>query len=196
MSKNYWCVQRGSFPTVSTGRAGPNQTTAGSEISSSIAPQKADCFPLHPTWLLAASPACMGCCFEPVSCLPKTAFKKLKLLLPKAIPSYSFSWHACWDTFHRSPIRGPILQDILSCVLLAKQTVSKQYIMPAFLQNTFRTRYRIYNPFEDLMLVLLDWWARKWIFLLPCFSSFLTWIFLGKSCSFSPVVFLQWILMI
>lgn len=79
MSKNYWCVQRGSFPTVSTGRAGPNQTTAGSEISSSIAPQKADCFPLHLTWLLAASPACMGCCFEPVSCLPKTAFKKLKL---------------------------------------------------------------------------------------------------------------------
>lgn len=187
MRENYWCGQSGSFPTVSKGKAGPNQTTAGTEIGSCTALQKTHCFPLHQTWLLAAYPACTGHCFEPVSCLPETAFRKLRLAASQS-NTFLLLFLACIlghisHFFHSRPnIIG-----YASCVLLAKQIVSKQYIMPAFLQNIFRTRHRIYNPFEDLMLVLLDGWARKLIFLLPSFSV--------SSLGFSrveAVPFLQW----
>lgn len=110
MSKNYWCVRRGSFPPVCEENAGPNQTTTGGEISSPTAPRRADRFPSHQTCVLAASPpGDMGCSFEPVSHLPKTALKSEDLPPPKAVPSYSLSWRASWDSFHTSPIWRPIL---------------------------------------------------------------------------------------
>lgn len=156
MSKNYWCVQRGAFPTICKGKAGLKQTTTGSEMGSSTARRRADRFPLHQSWVsAAASPAGTGHAFEPISRFPNVALKKLRLAASQR-NTFLLLVLACILGYipHFSHLRANTIA-YTGCVLLARPVVSKQYIIhvfrwgsAAYLQNQIDD-----YPFQDLMLL-------------------------------------------
>lgn len=132
-------------------------------------------------------------CFEPVYCLPETAFKKLRLAASQN-NTFLLLFLACIlghvsHFFHsRANITG-----YTSCVLLAKQILSKRHIISAeYLQNQTQGLHPIWR-FNACSFRLMGQKIDLSTALLFCF---LTWIFLGQSSSFSPALFPQCILMI